>query len=65
MYVKREIYERIGLADPDQAYKLASKNFKQKFADNCLKDIVEFVDSWKGFNMLTRFAWRRVLGARV
>jgi hypothetical protein len=65
MYVKKEIYERIGLENPDQAYNLASKNFKQKFADNCLKDIIEFVDSWKGFNALTRFAWRRVLGARV
>ncbi|MBC7401011.1 MAG: diiron oxygenase [Mucilaginibacter sp.] len=65
LYVKREIYERIGMTDPDQTYKLASKNFKQKFADNCLKDIIEFVDSWNGFNRLTRFAWRRVLGVRV
>lgn len=65
MYVKREIYERIGLENPDQAYKLASKNFKQKFADTCLKDIIKFVDEWKGFNLLTRFAWRWVLGAKV
>jgi len=65
MYVKREIYERIGMRDPDTAYKLASKNFKQKFAEKCLDDIVEFVDSWKGFNFLTRFAWRWILGAKV
>jgi hypothetical protein len=65
MYVKREIYERIGMASPDEAYKQASKNFKQKFADKCLEDIIEFVDSWKGFNLATRWAWRWVLGAKV
>src|ERR1700761_5439019 len=65
MYVKHEIYERIGLENPNQAYKLASKNFKQKFADICLKDIIKFVDSWGGFNFLTRGMWRAVLGAKV
>jgi hypothetical protein len=65
MYVKREIYERIGMAEPDMAYKLALKNFEQKFADKCLEDIIEFVESWKGFNTLTRFAWRWVLKAKV
>ncbi|MCC8426744.1 diiron oxygenase [Mucilaginibacter sp. UR6-11] len=65
MYVKKEIYERIGLENPQLVYKLASKNFKQKFADTCLKDIIEFVDSWKGFNTLTRFAWRWILAAKL
>ncbi|MFD2146401.1 diiron oxygenase [Mucilaginibacter antarcticus] len=65
MYVKREIYQRIGMPNPDHAYKLASINFKQKFATICLDDIIDFVDSWKGFNTLTRFAWRWVLGAKV
>ncbi|SDS77400.1 P-aminobenzoate N-oxygenase AurF [Mucilaginibacter mallensis] len=65
MYVKREIYERIGMENPDKVYELASKNFKQKFADKCLHDIIEFVDSWKGLNNATRWAWRWVLGAKV
>jgi len=65
MYVKKEIYQRIGLENPEQAYKLASKNFKQKFSEKCLKDIIEFVDSWRGFNNLTRWAWRWVLDAKV
>jgi hypothetical protein len=65
MYVKREIYERIGMENPNQAYKLAQKNFKHKFADKCLKDIIEFVDSWKGFNNLTRWAWKWLLCAKV
>ncbi|MGN6397265.1 MAG: diiron oxygenase [Mucilaginibacter sp.] len=65
MYVKREIYERIGIEDPENAYKLASINFKKKFAETCLNDITKFVDSWGGFNRLTRWAWRRVLGVKV
>jgi len=65
MYVKKEIYQRIGMENPERAYKLASANFKKKFSETCLKDITQFVDSWKGFNMLTRWAWRAVLGAKV
>jgi hypothetical protein len=65
MYVKKEIYQRIGMENPEQAYKFASANFKKKFSETCLKDITQFVDSWKGFNLLTRWAWRAVLGAKV
>jgi len=65
MYVKQEIFERIGLENPDKVFKIAAKNFKQKFAEKCLDDIIEFVDSWKGFNRATRWAWRAVLGAKV
>jgi hypothetical protein len=65
MYVKREIYERIGITNPDAVYKIAAKNFKQKFADTCLKDIIDFVDEWRGFNTATRWAWRLLLNAKV
>lgn len=65
MYIKREIYERIGLADPDKVYKMAFKNFKKKFSEKCLIDIVPFVNEWKGFNRLTRWAWRWLLDAKV
>ncbi len=65
MYVKKEIFERIGLEDPDKVFKIASKNFKKKFSETCLKDIIEFVDEWKGFNLLTRWAWRWVLSAKI
>jgi hypothetical protein len=65
MYVKKEIYERIGLENPEQVYSIARKNFKQKFSENCLKDIISFVDTWGGFNILTRWAWRELLSAKV
>src|ERR1700761_7886572 len=42
MYVKREIYNRIGVQDVDTVYKLAYNNFKQKFAERCTTELVEF-----------------------
>lgn len=65
LYVKKEIYQRIGMENPGQAYKIASKNYKEKFMQSCLQDIIEFVDSWHGFNAVTRWAWRRLMGAKV
>ncbi|MBS1526211.1 MAG: diiron oxygenase [Bacteroidetes bacterium] len=65
LYVKKEIYQRIGLENPQIAYKLALKNYKEKFTQSCLPDIIEFVDSWHGFNRATRWAWRRLMGAKV
>jgi hypothetical protein len=65
LYVKKEIYERIGIGDPEEAYKQASKNYREKFTQNCLQDIIEFVDSWHGFNWLTRGAWRWLMHAKV
>ena len=65
MYVKREIFERIGLENSDKVFKIAAKNFKTKFAEKCLDDIIEFVHEWKGFNRATRWAWRWLLNAKV
>jgi len=65
MYVKKEIYERIGIKDADIVYKLAYNNYKKKFSENCLKDIIKFIDEWKGFNRATRWAWRWLLDAKV
>jgi hypothetical protein len=65
MYVKQEIYERIGMENPAAAYRLAAKNFKNKFAETCLDDIIEFVKDWGGLNRATRWAWRWVLNAKV
>jgi len=65
MYVKKEIFNRIGVENPDQVYKLAYNNFKQKFAERCLGDLVEFVSGWNGFNRSTRWAWRWLLGVKV
>ena len=65
LYVKKEIYQRIGMENPALAYQIASKNYKKKFTQSCLQEIIEFVDSWRGFNGATRWAWRWLMGAKV
>jgi len=65
MYVKREIYERIGLPGADEIFKIARKNFKRKFAETCLDDTLAFVNEWKGFNLATRWAWRWLAGIKI
>ncbi len=65
MYVKREIFERIGLENPEAVFKMANQNYKIKFGQTCLKSIVEYVDEWNGFNKATRWAWRLLLKADV
>src|SRR6201996_4905523 len=49
MYVKQEIFERIGLENSAEVYKQATRHYKNKFGETCLDDIIEFVESWKGF----------------
>jgi hypothetical protein len=63
LYVKKEIFERIGLADPEQVYKMAYANYRQKFAQHCLHTIVDFVAGFNGFNWLTRPLWKLLLNA--
>lgn len=65
LYVKQEIYERIGVENPRECYKQAKKHFKPRFAEHCLADAIEFVESWNGFNFITRPLWRRFLAAKV
>lgn len=63
LYVKKEIFERIGLANPDQVYKQAYANYRQKFAQHCLHTNVDFVADFRGFNWLTRPLWKLLLNA--
>jgi hypothetical protein len=65
MYVRKAIYQRIGIPNADAVFKEATKNYRTKFTDNCLGHIIEFVNSWGGFNTATRWAWRWLLGAKV
>lgn len=62
LYVKTEIFRRIGVDNPEKYQRVAFKNFKQKFAKYCLDDSIEFVQSFNGFNVLTRPMWRLLVG---
>ena len=65
LYVKKEIFERIGCTNSDTLYKKAFKNYKKKFGAHCLDDIKDFVKEINGFNWATRWAWRTFLKTKV
>ena len=65
LYVKQEVYDRIGLPDATGVYKMALPHYRNKFTGIGLTKVVEFVDSWNGFNMATRWAWRKLMGVQV
>jgi len=65
LYVKQEIFERIGVDNPKDYQKVAYKHYKKNFAETCLDEAIEFVKEINGFNKFTRFMWRKVLGAKV
>lgn len=65
LYVRKEIYARIGFEDPESVYKTAFPNYKKKFAEHCLGGVAEFVRDFGGFNAATRWAWRILLGVRT
>ncbi|MFN0215139.1 MAG: diiron oxygenase [Saprospiraceae bacterium] len=65
LYVKQEIFARIGVSNPKLYAACASKQLKQKLGEHCLKDAVEFVQSINGFNWLTRPIWRWVMNVNL
>lgn len=64
MYVRKEIFERIGL-DPKRYYGPAYRGLRKKFSLHCLSRAEEFTRSFGGFNVVTRFVWRLFLGLNV
>ncbi len=65
LYVRKEIFERIGVDDPEYYYQIARRHFKSKFAAECLQGAIEYVKDFRGFNALTRPLWRRILGVKL
>ncbi len=65
MYVKREIFERVGVAKPKKVYKMARKNYRDKFSRTCLYEAVEYAKEFNGFNWFTKLIWKWILKAEI
>lgn len=65
LYVKPQIFERIGVPDAHRVCRKAQRHFQHKFGESCLNDIIGFVNEWNGFNWMTRWAWRKLMSADV
>jgi len=65
LYVREEIFESIGVEDPQHYFKEAYKNYSTNFAKFCLDDAIDFMKEINAFNPFTRFLWKRILKANV
>lgn len=65
LYVKKQIFERIGAEKPDQLFREARKHYHKKFSAVCLESAIDYVESFQGFNRFTRAFWRWLLEAPV
>jgi hypothetical protein len=65
IYVRSEIYERIGLAHPKRVRRQVFGHYQEKFAKECLESVKELVNGFNGFNAITRPIWRWVLKIKV
>ena len=61
VYVRSEIYARIGLANPKAVRRQAFGHYQEKFAAECLDSVKELVNGFNCFNWLTRPIWKWVL----
>lgn len=61
LYVKSEIFNRIGVQDPEVYAREATRHLKRKLGAHCLDEAVEFVQSFQGFNWFTRPLWRWIM----
>jgi P-aminobenzoate N-oxygenase AurF len=65
IYVRSEIYERIGLHNPKSIKRQAFGHYQAKFAHECLGSVKELVNGFNGFNWFTRPIWRWVLKINI
>ncbi len=61
LYMRPEIYERIGIAEPKKVARAAFGHYQHKFAATCMTEVADFVQTFNGFNWFTRPLWKWVL----
>ena len=65
MYVRKEIFDELGLKNTDRIYKRAKKELAYKFGKLCLSEVNQYVRSFNGWNTFTKFVAAKVLKAKI
>ncbi len=60
MYVKESFFKNIGIKDYKMYYKTAKKNYSLNFSQFAMDATVEFVKKINGFNVFTKFLWKKI-----
>ncbi len=55
MYVRKEIFDKMGLINTKALYKKARRNLAVKFGRLCLSEVNAYVDSFNGWNAISRY----------
>jgi hypothetical protein len=62
LYVKKEFFEKIHVENPEYYYAEAKKHYKKKFSSFALKEAIQFVSDFNGFNFITKPLWKIFAG---
>lgn len=65
LYGNTEIFERVGVPNPQQYARAAAQNLKRKLGGQCLEEVISFVNGFKGFNWLTRPFWYWLMNVKA
>jgi hypothetical protein len=65
MYVKQEIFERVGIPKASSVFRQARRDYRRRFAENSVQSAVTFVKEFNGFNPVSRLFWRWFLKVEV
>lgn len=65
LYVQKKFFMQLGVANPEKYYRAALKNYNHKFSEFALQATVDFVQSFNGFNTVTRFFWKWILKVKL
>jgi hypothetical protein len=61
LYVQKRFFMQLGVDNPGLYYRTALKHYKIKFSKYALEATLELVNSFNGFNLLTKPFWNWVL----
>lgn len=65
LYVKESFFQKLRPDDSKRFYNAAKESYNLKFGKLCLDAVLEFVNSFNGFNQFTKFVWNRVLKTQL
>ena len=65
MYVKEEIFRRVGIADSSHVYEVARKNYRSRLAQESFQSAIDYAKDFNGFNLVSKFFWKWLLKVEI
>lgn len=65
LYIQKKYLLQLGVPNPEKYYRGGLENYNQKFAEFALKPSIDFVQSFNGFNAVTKPFWKWILKVKL